>query len=117
MAWERLLAADGSAREDLAALGDLVGGYLQSGLGDARRGIGFNEDLVPALTDVAALGEAALPTDHPAIRDGRLIDRWGTPWQVHPLAGDLIQLRSAGPDRRLYTADDLVAPETAEPAP
>lgn len=110
LAWERLLAADGSPREDLAALGDLVSGYLQSGLGDARRSIGFNEDLVPALTDTAALGEAALPADHPAIRDGRLLDRWGTPWQVHPLAHDLIQLRSAGPDRRLYTADDLVAP-------
>lgn len=109
---ERLLAADGSPAEDLAALGDLVTGYLQSGLGDARRAISFNEDLVPALTDRAALGDAALPPDHPAIRDGRLLDRWGTPWQVHPLAADLIQLRSAGPDRRLYTADDLVAPET-----
>ena len=108
---ERLLAADGSPAEDLAALGDLVTGYLQSGLGDARRAIGFNEDLVPALTDRAALGDAALPADHPAIRDGRLIDRWGTPWQVHPLAGDHIELRSAGPDRRLYTADDLVTPE------
>jgi hypothetical protein len=110
LAWERLLAADGSPGEDLAALGDLVAGYLHSGLGEARRGIGFNEDLVPALTDAAALGEAALPAGHPAIRAGRLIDRWGTPWQVHPLARDAIQIRSAGPDRRLYTRDDLVAP-------
>lgn len=108
LAWERLLAADGSPREDLAALNDLVVGYLQSGLGAGRRTIGFNEDLVPALTDTAALGEAALPTGHPAIRDGKLIDRWGTPWQVHPVASDKIELRSAGPDRRLYTADDLV---------
>lgn len=117
MAWERLLAADGSPREDLAALGDLVDGYLQSGLGNARRSIGFNEDLVPALTDSEALGDAALPPGHPAIREGRLIDRWGTPWQVHPLAKDLVQLRSAGPDRRLYTADDLVAPAVSEPNP
>lgn len=110
LAWERFLAADGSPTEDLAALGDLVSGYLQSGLGETRREIGFNEDLVTALTDAAALGEAALPADHPAIREGRLIDRWGTPWQVHPQARDSIQLRSAGPDRRLYTADDLVTP-------
>ena len=107
---ERLLASDGSPVEDLAALGDLISGYLQSGLGDSRRSIGFNEDLIPALTDRTALGDAALPADHPAIRDGRLLDRWGTPWQVHPLAGDLVQLRSAGPDRRLYTVDDLVRP-------
>ncbi|MBC8008492.1 MAG: hypothetical protein H7067_00160, partial [Burkholderiales bacterium] len=110
LAWERLLAADGSPREDLASIADLVTGYLQSGLGDARRTIGFNENLIPALTDRAALGDAALPTDHPSIREGRLIDRWGTPWQVHPLAADSIQLRSAGPDRRLYTDDDLVTP-------
>lgn len=112
---ERLLAADGTPAEDLAALSDLVTGYLQSGLGDTRRAIGFNEDLVLALTERAALGDAALPAEHPAIRDGRLLDRWGTPWQVHPLAGDLIQLRSAGPDRRLYTADDLVAPGSPSP--
>lgn len=109
-AWERLLAADGSPAEDLAALGDLVAGYLHAGPGETRRAIGFNEDLAPALTDAAALGEAALPADHPAIRAGRLIDRWGTPWQVHPLAADKIELRSAGPDRRLYTADDVTGP-------
>jgi hypothetical protein len=113
LAWERLLAADGSPSEDLASVRDLVDNHLHSGLGGAGggRGIAFNEDLVPALTDRDALGEVALPADHPAIREGRLIDRWGTPWQVHPLAGDLVQLRSAGPDRRLYTTDDLVAPE------
>lgn len=107
---DRLLAADGSPSEDLAALADLVTCYLQSGPGRDRHAIGFNEDLVTALTDRTLLGEAALPEVHPAIRSGRLIDRWGTPWQVHPLAGDLIQLRSAGEDRRLYTTDDLVAP-------
>lgn len=110
LSWERLLAADGSPAEDLAALADLVAGYQQSGLGDARRSLGFNEDLVAALTDRAALGDAALPATHPALRDGRLLDRWGTPWQVHPLAAGLTELRSAGPDQRLYTADDLVAP-------
>ena len=111
LAWARFLAADGSPAEDLTALNDLVVGYLQAGQGATRRLIGCNEDLVPALTDSAALGDVALPPDHPAIWDGKLIDRWGTPWQVHPLAADKIELRSAGPDRRLYTADDLVAPK------
>lgn len=110
LSWERLLAADGSPEEDLAALADLTAGYLQAGLGEAARSLGFNEDLAAALTDRTALGDAAVPVEHPALRDGRLIDRWGTPWQVHPLAADHIELRSAGPDRRLYTADDLVTP-------
>jgi hypothetical protein len=107
LARERLLAADGSPREDLDALTDLVKGYLQAGLGDTARSLGFNEDLAVALTDVAALGESALPPDHPALRDGRVIDRWGTPWQVHPVASGVVELRSAGPDRRLYTPDDI----------
>jgi len=107
LAWERLLAADGSPSEDLAALSDLVKGYLQAGLGERTRSIGFNEDLAAALTDVTALGDSALPPDHPALRAGRVIDRWGTPWQVHPVASGVVDLRSAGPDRRLYTPDDF----------
>jgi hypothetical protein len=111
--WERLLAADGTPREDLAALADLTSNYLQS-VPDARRpALGFNEDLARVLTDRDALGESALPTTHPALVAGRLVDRWGTPWQVHPLAADSIQLRSAGPDRKLYTADDLVTPQSS----
>lgn len=107
LARDRLLAADGSPEEDLLALADLIDGYLHSGLGDTRRSLGFNEDLVAALTDRTALGDAALPSDHPALRAGRLLDRWGTPWQIHPRAADAIDVRSAGPDRRLYTPDDL----------
>ena len=110
LARERLLAADGSPEEDLLALADLIDAYVHSGFGENRRSLGFNEDLVAALTDPAALGDGALPLDHPGLRDGRLLDRWGTPWQIHPLAADTIEVRSAGPDLRLYTDDDLVNP-------
>ena len=71
-------------------------------------------DLARALADPDLMGEAALPPTHPVLRDGRLVDRWGSPWLVHPLSSDVIQLRSAGPDRRLFTADDLVAPPDPE---
>lgn len=108
--WERLLVADGSPREDLASLADLTTNYLQAVPSARRPALGFNEDLARALTDRETLGDAALPATHPALVGGRLIDRWGTPWQIHPLSADIIQLRSAGPDQRLYTADDLVAP-------
>ncbi|MEY4490047.1 MAG: hypothetical protein RIQ79_2555 [Verrucomicrobiota bacterium] len=108
--WERLLAADGTPREDLAALADLTSNYLQSVPSSRRPAVGFNEDLARVLTDRDALGDSALPATHPALVVGRLVDRWGTPWQIHPLAADVIQLRSAGPDRKLYTPDDLVTP-------
>jgi hypothetical protein len=114
-AWRRLLAADGSPREDLATLQDLVATLLQAVPPARRPPLGFDTDLARALADPALLGDAALPPTHPALRAGRLIDRWGNPWLVHPLSGDLIQLRSAGPDGRLFTPDDLVAPNLPPP--
>lgn len=110
----RLLAADGSPREDLAALLDLVDTLLQTVPVMQRPPLGFDTDLARALADPDLMGEAALPANHPALRAGRLVDRWGSPWLVHPLSSDVIQLRSAGPDRRLFTADDLVAPPDSE---
>lgn len=110
----RLLAADGSPREDLAALLDLVDALLQTVPVTQRPPLGFDTDLARALADPDLMGEAALPPTHPALRAGRLVDRWGSPWLVHPWSSDVIQLRSAGPDRRLFTADDLVAPPDPE---
>ena len=110
LAHEELLTVEGDGAADISALADITRTYLQQPGGEGRDPLGFNEDLARALTNRDVLGEAAIPTGHPALRDGQLIDRWGTPWHVHPLAGDLIELRSAGPDRKLFTADDLVAP-------
>lgn len=117
LAWERFLAVDGTPEEDIASLNDVLSAYLQAARGPGRPVIGFNEDLLKTLTDRSVLGDAAIPQNHPAIREGRLLDRWGTPWQVHPLSSDFIQLRSAGPDHRLYTDDDLVLPKTPAPQP
>ena len=117
LAWQRFLAADGSPREDVTALADMVSTLLQAVPPDRRPALGFNEDLTRVLSSEDFLGDAALPATHPALRNGQLIDRWGRPWLVHPLAGDLIQVRSAGPDGKLFTADDLVAPKDATPEP
>ena len=41
--------------------------------------------------------------------NGELIDRWGTPYFFHSLTKDHMQIRSAGPDRQMWTEDDTVA--------
>ncbi len=41
-------------------------------------------------------------------RQGELIDPWGTPFFFHQLSGQEMEIRSAGPDRVMYTEDDLV---------
>ena len=39
---------------------------------------------------------------------GELLDPWGTPYYFHPLSATRLDLRSAGPDRTLWTPDDIL---------
>jgi len=39
---------------------------------------------------------------------GDLVDYWGTPFFFHQLSGTEMEIHSAGPDRIMWTADDLV---------
>jgi hypothetical protein len=39
---------------------------------------------------------------------GELIDPWGTPYFFHQLSAKEMEIHSAGPDRVMWTADDLV---------
>ena len=40
--------------------------------------------------------------------NGELVDYWGTPFFFHQLSGTEMEIRSAGPDKVMWTADDLV---------
>ena len=39
---------------------------------------------------------------------GELVDPWGTPYFFHQVSGADTEIRSAGPDKIMYTADDIV---------
>ena len=39
---------------------------------------------------------------------GELVDRWGTPYFFHQLSKEEMEVRSSGPDRTMWTTDDLV---------
>lgn len=39
---------------------------------------------------------------------GELVDSWGTPFFFHQLSATDMEVRSAGPDKVMWTADDLV---------
>lgn len=70
--------------------------------------VGSNESIVAGL---AGRNPGALEFVNPQHgyidEEGRLLDRWGEPLFFHPLSLTNIEVRSAGPDRRLYTEDDL----------
>jgi hypothetical protein len=40
--------------------------------------------------------------------EGELVDRWGAPYFFHQLSKTEMEIRSAGPDRTMWTADDIV---------
>lgn len=94
--------------EDLKRIHRVVSGYFSIVKDTSRHPIGGNGDLADVLRGDNAYQEAFIPADHPVFGpEGLLVDRWGTPLFVHSLAARELELRSAGPDGRMFTADDL----------
>lgn len=70
-----------------------------------------NEDLVLFLHGRNSHRAPFLASDAPALNgQGQLVDRWDSPIIVHPVSQNLLELRSAGPDKKPYTEDDLTWP-------
>ena len=70
--------------------------------------VGSNEDLMAILTGMNPQNGILFPKDSPVIVGGELVDRWGTPYWLHPNSDARVEIRSAGPDRDLFTPDDLM---------
>ncbi len=69
---------------------------------------GENSEITRALLGENPFRLPLMPRDHPAINAaGELTDRWGTPFHFHALASDRMEIRSAGPDKKFGTADDV----------
>ncbi|MGC4070927.1 MAG: hypothetical protein QM760_00080 [Nibricoccus sp.] len=112
-----------TALQDVRIVEGLVQNMQQSFKTTVIPPLGFNEEITRALTGRNPLELAFIPSNHPAINArGLLCDRWGTPFHFHPMANDRIDVRSAGPDKKLFTSDDVVSaaspaksPATPEP--
>lgn len=93
---------------DLRQINDLLAAFRSNFPRDGNPS-GSNAEITATLAGKNKLQLALLPPDHPAInRDGELCDRWGTPFFLHPESGTRMDIRSAGPDRKLWTDDDIV---------
>jgi len=101
------------AQHDVDVLHTLLRQYLRRLGRREALPIGNDSDLAKVLGGQNPMKYATLPANHPAFSpDGRLRDRWGTPYFVHPVAPGSFEIRSAGPDRKLFTSDDLIADPT-----
>ncbi len=71
--------------------------------------IGTNQEITRALNGENPKQIKFLKDDGNRINaNGELVDIWGTPYFFHQLAATDMEIRSAGPDRKMYTSDDLV---------
>ena len=71
--------------------------------------VGNNREITAALTGENRFRLVLIPPPHPAIdARGELCDRWGTPFFFHAESGTRMEIRSAGPDRAMFTSDDAV---------
>lgn len=69
-----------------------------------------NDEIVRRLQGENPRGIAVLPKTHPNLStEGELLDRWGTPYRFHPESAWLTTVRSAGPDRTMWTHDDILS--------
>jgi hypothetical protein len=107
----RLADSLNSAATDVHSDLRLVNEIFDAYRGAVRSGnpVGENAEITAALTGRNRLGFPFIPKDSPAInRKGELCDRWGTPYFFHQLSGEKMEIRSAGPDQKLWTADDEI---------
>jgi hypothetical protein len=72
--------------------------------------VGTNPEITAALTGQNPKQIQFLnPEDGLRINSkGELVDAWGTPFFFHQLSAKEMEIHSAGPDRAMWTDDDLV---------
>lgn len=109
---DRLLANYGTPgstiEQDLTGVGRLLETARVLIKGDNPLPLGSNAEMLAALLGRNARHEVLLSSNHPSLNAaGELLDRWGTPLFFHAQSASRIEIRSAGPDRQMGTADDI----------
>ncbi len=71
--------------------------------------VGTNSEIMKAIMGGNAKGAMLGPPEGQSVNgNGELVDPWGTPYFFHQLTSDLMEIRSAGPDRRMWNEDDII---------
>ena len=102
---EELHKPENAPERDLQIVSQLLQEYRRVFQGNPA---GNNQDITTALLGGESGPGRFLPRGLGAIKNGELVDRWGTPYWFHSNTGDRMEIRSAGPDRQLFTGDDVV---------
>lgn len=104
-----LLRREGAPEKDLEIVRQLISQYFTAMQSRPGPPVGDNVDLMRAMSGKNPLRLTVIPSGNAVLGEGgQLVDRWGTPYHLHKLAERYFEIRSAGPDRKLFTGDDLV---------
>jgi hypothetical protein len=71
--------------------------------------VGSNAEITRALAGKNPRAVRYLPASAHVNKDGELTDRWNQPLMFHQISGTIMEIRSAGPDHVMWTADDEVS--------
>ena len=110
----RVHSSQTTPQQDLETLQTLLDFYRRAN-GGANPSGAENEEIVEQLRGKNAHRLAVLPPDLPAINGrGQLLDRWGTPYFFQAISRTVLETRTAGPDRKLWTRDDMALGRSEE---
>lgn len=91
---------------DLEAVDAIFGAYIWA-FKELPEG-GENHEITAGLTGKNPKKLIFIPPDHARLdAKGNLLDRWETPYFFHKQSESKLEIISAGPDRRLWSSDDI----------
>ena len=100
--------AASTPENDLKLMAQLMDNFTLLIKSSAKLSMSANEDWAAAFRGLNPARERFLPDDHIALNaQHQLLDRWQTPLFFHALGNHRFDLRSAGPDKKMWTGDDL----------
>lgn len=98
-------SVSGTAEDDLEIVTAVLDSFRRAFDGNP---VGENEEIFVALRGKNPKKIRYLPDQFPGLQDdGRVVDRWGTPWRFHALSGREMEVLCAGPDCLFGTQDDI----------
>lgn len=71
--------------------------------------VGSNAEIMAALMGGNPKRARLGPPEGTRLNDqGELLDQWGTPYFFHQMSATVMEIHSAGPDKKMWTSDDVV---------
>lgn len=97
-----------TVQQDLTLVSHVLGNFALLVKGSDPLPLGANEEIAAALRGRNRAQLRFVPETSPIFNSqGQIIDRWGTPLYFHAASHDRVEIRSAGPDKIMWTGDDV----------